>query len=168
MGPQVSSLVAWPGAAAQKGTHAGQHFFHLERFDHIIIGTGVKARHLVAPAVTRRENQHRHLLAGAAPFFQDADAVQNRQAEVQDHRIIGFGFAEEVPLLAIHGLVDHIACIAEGGHNLPVQVGIVFNDKYAHSFPSQCGRQPGDYRIEPWVPSTLTRITLPSTARVTI
>jgi hypothetical protein len=72
-----------------------------------------------------------------------------------------------MPLLAVHGLVHHVAGITEGGDYLPVQVGIVFNDENAHLCPSQNATWPGDYRIEPSFQSTLTRITLPSNTRVT-
>ena len=113
-GPQVISLVAWPAAAAQQRADAGQHFFHVERLGDIIVGAGIEARHLVAPAVARGEDEHRHLLAGAAPFFQHADAIEHRQAEIENHRVIGFGVAEEMAFLAVHGLVDHIARIGQG------------------------------------------------------
>ena len=127
------------GAAAHQRAHAGQHFLHVEGLGDIVVGAGIEARHLVAPAVARGEDQHRHLAPGPAPFLEDADAVEHRQAEIEHHRVIGFGVAEEVALLAVRGLVDDIARIGEGGHQLPVQIGIVFNDKHAHLFPFQCG-----------------------------
>ena len=36
-------------------------------------------------------------------FSQHAHAVHLGQAEIEDHRVIGFGVAEEMAFLAVHG-----------------------------------------------------------------
>ena len=71
-------------------------------------------------------------LLGAPPFLQHADAVEHRQAEIEHDRVIGLGVAEEVALLAVLGLVDHIARIGESRNELPVEIGIIFDDEQAH------------------------------------
>ena len=65
-GPQAISLVAWPARAAQQRADARQHFLHVEGLGHIVVGAGIEALHLVAPAVARGEDEHRHLLARRA------------------------------------------------------------------------------------------------------
>ena len=73
---------------------------------HIIIGTSIKARHLIAPAITRRENKNWRFLASAAPFFQNTHAVQNRKAKIENNGVIGFGVAEKMTLFAIMGFIS--------------------------------------------------------------
>jgi hypothetical protein len=68
-GPQVSSDEACPGGAADQRPHARQHLLDVERLGHIVVGAGVDAGHLVAPAVARGQHQHRHLAALATPFL---------------------------------------------------------------------------------------------------
>ena len=85
--------------------------------------------------------QHRHLAAVAAPFLEHADAVDDRQADVEDHRVIGLGVAEEVALLAVLGGIDRVAGLLQRGDELAVQIGIVFDDQDPHvnspPFPSK-------------------------------
>ena len=110
----------------------GNQLFHVEGFGNVIICAGIKARHLVAPPVAGGEDEHRHLVAFPAPGFQNADPIHNRQAQIQDHTIIRFRIAQEVTLFAVGGIVDHIAGIGQGVDQLPVDIGIIFNDEYAH------------------------------------
>ena len=104
----------------------------MERLGHVVVGAGVDARHLVAPAVARRQHQHRHLAAVAPPALDDADAVHLRQADVEHHRVVRLGVAEEMAFLAIIGAVDDIARIGKGIRQLPVQVLVILDDEYAH------------------------------------
>ena len=53
---------------------------------------------------------------------QHGDAVDLRQAEVEDHGVVGLGLAEELPLLAVEGAVDGVARMLEGGDDLLVEV----------------------------------------------
>src|SRR5580698_4511635 len=48
------------GGAAQERTQPCQQFLGIERLGEVIIGPGIEARHLVAPAVARGEDQDRH------------------------------------------------------------------------------------------------------------
>ena len=115
------------GGAAQQRADARQHLFEMERLGDIVVGAGVEALHLVAPAVARGENQHRHGAAGAAPGLQHRDAIHFGQADIEDHRVIGLGLAEIVALLAVEGAVDHIAGVGQRRGELPVEVGIVLD-----------------------------------------
>ena len=108
-GPQAISLLAWPVGAAHQRAQARQHFLHVEGLGDIIVGAGVKALHLVAPAVARGEDQHRHLRPALRQSSSTRDAVHLRQADVEHDGVIGLGLAEEPALLAVEGAIDGIA-----------------------------------------------------------
>lgn len=98
----------------------------------IIIDTGVDPRNLVRPAVARSQDEDRHGAPVAAPVFQNGQSVERRQAEVKHHGVIWLGVAKKMPVLAVRRTVDHIAGLFQGGHQLAVQIGIVFDNKNAH------------------------------------
>jgi hypothetical protein len=83
-------------------------------------------------AITRCEDKHGHNAARFAPFLQNGHAVHFRQAEIEHDCVIGLGVAEEMPLLAVGGRIDHVAGLAQGFLELTLQIGIVFNQEYAH------------------------------------
>ena len=121
------------GGAAQQRPDPRQNFLEMKRLGDIVVGAGVEALHLVAPAIARGQDQHRHQPSVAAPCLQHRDAVHLGQADVEHDRIIGFAVAEEVALLAIEGAVDHVAGIAQRRGELTIEIGIVFNDEEAQA-----------------------------------
>ena len=125
--PAVELALGVAGGAAQQRPDARQHLLDMERLGDVVVGAGVEALHLVAPAVARGQHQHRHGAAGAAPGFQHRDAVHLRQADVEDHRVIGLGLAEVMAFLAVEGAVDHIARVGQRRGELAVEVGIVLD-----------------------------------------
>src|SRR5260370_34507381 len=109
----------------------------MERFCHIVVGTGVEALHLVAPALARGEQQHRHEPSAAAPRLQDRNAVHLGKADIQDDGIIGLGIAEKMALLAVEGAVHNIAGIGQRGGELAIEIGVVLDHEEADlRFPS--------------------------------
>jgi hypothetical protein len=60
------------GGAAQQRAHPRQHFLEMKRLGDIIVGAGIEALHLVAPAVARGEDQHRH----RAPVARQASSTE--------------------------------------------------------------------------------------------
>ena len=96
------------GGAAQKCAYPRQNFFQMKRLCDIVVGAGIEALNLVAPAVARGEDQDRHAASVAAPGFQHRDAIHLRQADVEHDGVIRLAVAEEMPLLAIEGAIDHI------------------------------------------------------------
>ena len=143
------SLRGMPGGAAHQRADAGQHFFHVEGLGDIVVGAGIDALHLVAPAVARGQQQHRHGLAGAAPFLEHRQPVHLRQADIEHHRVVGFGVAEEVAFLAVERDVDRIAGLGQRFLELAIEIGVVFNDENAHRYVPFCRHDtpaPGDSR----------------------
>ena len=91
--PAIEFAFGVAGRAAQERAHTGQHFLQMKGLGDIIVGARIEALHLVAPAIARREHEHRHGAAGAAPGFQHRDAVHLRQADVENNGVVGLGLS---------------------------------------------------------------------------
>ena len=123
------------GGAAQQRAHPRQHFLEVKGLGNIIVGTGVKTLHLVAPAIARGKDQNRHGATGAPPGFQYRNAVHLRQTDVEDDGVIGLALAEIVTFLAVEGAVDNIAGIGQRGSELPIEIGIVLDNEKPQTAP---------------------------------
>ena len=117
------------GGAAQQSADARQHLLHVERFGDIIVGAGVEALHLVAPAVTGGQDKHRHVASGRAPFFENGHAVLLWQADVEDDGVVGLRLAEMPAFFAVESAVHRVAGLFERANDLAVQILVVFNDE---------------------------------------
>src|SRR3954465_14692172 len=113
----------------KKRAQGREQLLHMEGLRLFVDGPGVEALHLVAPAVAGGQDQDGRLDAGAPPGGQNRDAVDLRQPEIEDDAVVGLRLAEELPLLAVEGCVDGVARVLERGHDLPVEVAIVLDDK---------------------------------------
>ena len=105
----------------------------MEGLGDIIVGAGIHAGDLVAPALARGEDEHRHLAVVAPPLLEHAQAVLLGQPEIEHDGVVGLGVAEKMPLLAVEGGVDGVARIAQRGDELTVEVGIVLDDEKPQS-----------------------------------
>ena len=132
-GPHSISLLACPAAAPEQRADARQHLLHVEGLGDIIVGAGVHAGDLVAPALARREDEHRHLALVAPPLLEHAQAVFLGQAEIEHDGVVGLGIAEKMPLLAVERGIDGVARIAQRGDELTVEVWIVLDDEKSQS-----------------------------------
>src|SRR5437763_2798336 len=56
-------------------------FLGIKRLGEIVVGACIEAGDLVAPAIARRQDQHRHGPAGRAPFLQHSDAIHLGRSE---------------------------------------------------------------------------------------
>ena len=119
------------GRAAQQRAHAREHFLEMKRLGDIIVGAGIEALHLVAPAVARGEHEHRHRAAGAAPGFQHRNAVHFRQTDIENDRVVGFQLAEIMALLAVEGAIDDIAGVGQRSGKLAIEIGVVLDHEEA-------------------------------------
>ena len=136
------------GGAAHLGADARQQLLHVERLGDVVVGAGVHAGDLVAPAVAGGEDDDRHLALGAAPLLEHADAVHLRQADVEDDDVVGLGLAEEVALLAVEGGIDGVARVGQRRDQLAIEIAIILDDQDAHGsspFPLPATR--GDYTL---------------------
>src|SRR5579872_620961 len=117
------------GRAAQQRANARQNLFEVKRLCDIVVGAGVKTLNLVAPAIARGEDQDRHRAAVASPGFQHRDAVHLGQTDIEHHRVIRLAIAEEVPLFAVEGAVNHISGVRQRRRELAIEIRIILDDK---------------------------------------
>ncbi len=103
------------GGTADQRAEPRQHLLEVERLGDIVVGAGIDAGDLVAPAVARGQDQHRHLAAAATPALDHADAIHLRQADIEHDGVVGFRIAEEMAFLAVKGTVDDIAGVDQRG-----------------------------------------------------
>ena len=108
----------------------------MEGLGDIIVGAEIEAFDLLAPAIARREDQHRHGAPVLAPGLQHRKAVHLRQAEIEDGQIVGFGFAEELAVLAVVGGIDRVAGVGQRAAELLPQVLIVLDHQHPHALSS--------------------------------
>ena len=136
--PALDVALGVAGGAAHLGADARQQLLHVEGLGDVVVGAGVHAGHLVAPAVARGEDDHRHLALGAAPLLEHADAVHLRQADIEDDDVVGLGLAEEVALLAVEGGVDGVAGVGQRRDQLAIEIAVILDDQDAHGLPPRC------------------------------
>jgi hypothetical protein len=101
----------------------------------VVVRARVEAGDLLAPGAPRREDQHGRRAAVPTPTLQHAHAVHLGQTEVQDHRVIGFGLAQELGFFAIGRMVDGVTRVIKGRLELTGQIRIVFDQQDPHLFP---------------------------------
>ena len=145
----------------------------MEGLDDIVVGPCVEARNLLAPAVARGQDQHRHGPGRTPPALQHGDAVELGQSEIEDHGVIGLGLAEKRALLAVERLFDGGAGVLQRRHDLAVEVLVVLDDEQSHGGQAPVGRVAAQFSVKPdkaqrtvstlpdW-PSSVTRATRPS------
>ncbi len=115
--------------AAQQGANARQNLFEMERLGDVIVGAGIEALHLVAPAVARREHEHRHYAPVTPPGFQHRDAIHLRQTDVEDDGVVRLAVAEEMSFLAVKRAVDDVTGVGQRGGELAIKIGVVLDDE---------------------------------------
>ena len=71
-------------AAAQQRAQAREQLLALERLDQVVVGADVEALDARLERVARGQDQDRRVVAVVAQALGDVDAVQPREAEVQD------------------------------------------------------------------------------------
>ena len=122
-------------AAPQQGLDAGQQFRERKRLDQVVVGTVAQTTHAILDLVARREHQHRHV-PGLAQRGQDAETVHAGQHHIQQDQVV-LAFDRQVTAIdAVMGHIDHIATLAQALLQVARQLGVVFDDEYAHERPS--------------------------------
>ena len=118
--PAVELALGVAGRASQQRPDPRQHLLEMKRLGDIVVGAGIEALHLVAPAVTGREHQYRHGPPGPPPGFEHGDPVHLGQADIQDDSVVGLTLTEKVPLFTIIGAIHDVAGIGQRRRKLPV------------------------------------------------
>ena len=112
--------------------HIGtDQFVELEGLGKIVIGARVEPGDLVRPAVACGEHEHRRDAAFLAPAIEHGQPVNLGKPEIEHDRVIIFGRAHEMPVLAIGREIDGIADALKRGLELFAERGLVFYDQNA-------------------------------------
>ena len=120
------------GRAPHQGAQPHDQLLDPERLGEIVVGTGLEAVDLVAPAAARREDQHRKPAAGLPPGAQYGRARHLGQAEIEHGGVVGLGLAEMLAVLAVRGDVDGEALVAQRLGDLARQRTVVFDQQNLH------------------------------------
>ena len=117
-----------------QGAQPGQQLHQLERLDEVVIGAGVERAHPVADGVARREDQDGRLAPAAQPG-EDLPAVQPRQHQVEDDRVVVPARRLKQPVFAVGGLVDSVTVFPQRPRKHGEQFRLVFDQQDPHRPP---------------------------------
>ena len=120
------------GGPAQQRAYSREHFFHVKGLGDVVVGACVEALNLVAPSIAGGKDEHGHGPSRFAPGLQHRNAVPLRQADIQNDGVIGLGVAEEPTFFPVKGAVDRVSRCFKRGHDLAVEISVVFDNEQAH------------------------------------
>src|SRR5690554_3712414 len=123
--------------ATDQSANARKNLLDMKGLGDVIISTSVNTGNLVTPAISRSQDQHRHLSAVSTPAFENTDPVHLWEAYVENDRVIGFGIAEKMPLFSIECTIHDVSGIHESVGNLTIEILVVLDHEYAHCGPYQ-------------------------------
>ncbi len=127
-----------PGAARQQ-------LGHLEGLGHVVVGAHPEAGHLVGDLAPRGEHQHGRVDAALAHRLEHLEAVQPRQADVEDHEVEGLGGRAGQPRLAVAGVLHRVALAAQAVVQREHEPRFVFHEQHP------LGHAWGSYPCSQWV-----------------
>ena len=145
------------GSAAQQGLDAGQQLGEGEGLDQVVVAAGLEAAHAVVHGVARAQDEHGSPHAAAAQRLHECYAVQAREHDVHDRRVVGGveGHLEPGPPLPglVHGEPGLPQTLRhEGGDRLVVLDRS--GRAWPHRKPGVCdGRPPAGYYFFPGPPN---------------
>jgi hypothetical protein len=102
---------------------------HRERLGEIIVGAGIDALDLLGPVAARGQHHHRKGAARRAPALQHRQAIEPRQAEIEDHRGIILDIAAKPRILAVAAMIDDETRIAQRLGEVGRDLGIVLDQQ---------------------------------------
>ena len=119
-------------ATPKQCLNAGQQLIEGEGFYQVVVGARLQAANAVLHGVLGREDQNVSIFARLAKLFQQGEAVQPRQHQVQDDQVVIAGLrpTKSFPAIAhdIHGITGPAEPIAEG----TLQARRVFDQQNSH------------------------------------
>src|SRR5438552_1457423 len=119
-------------AAPHQGAQAGQELGVREWLGQVVVGAAIEARDPVPNGVAGREHQHRGPDANVSQTATDLKAVDSRQHQVEDDRVVLGGLRSPKRVLAICRHVRGHAFLAQAAPDQAGHLDVVFNDQDAH------------------------------------
>ena len=116
-----------------QGAQPGLEFLQREGFDHVIVGAVREAAQDVVERVARGEHQHGHAVARVAQRAAQVQAIELRQAQVEDDRVEStLSCARQSPR-AVAAMVDFVPAPFEEIPDVGGDVVLVLDQEHAHA-----------------------------------
>ena len=123
-------------ATPDQGTHPRFQFCQRHRLDQVIVGPQVKHANPLLKRLARRKDQYRHQLPARPQAPQDIGAIETRQPEIEDGKIVDFVFKPGIGRSAIAGNINQVAGLTQSPRQSIGQQGIIFDKQYPHNSQS--------------------------------
>ena len=104
----------------------------LNGFDDVVVRTFVDSLDRLVPAAARRQHKDGDGKAGAAPAAQHRQAIDARESEIEQHRVVAFRSGKEIGTFAVGRAVDGIPGAGQRRRQLLRQRRFVFDDQNSH------------------------------------
>lgn len=127
-----------PAGPAQPGPNTSDELVILERFAHVVVGTGLEAHHNVALGAAG-QHEHRQRLPARPQLLQDVEPIALGEAHVEDDQVELLGQAEAESGRAAVDEQGFEARRAQGLLDRCADAQVVFSDQD----PGQCRLPPG-------------------------
>jgi hypothetical protein len=118
--------------AAQLRPDPGLELFDLERLDQIIVRAAVEPAHPARKSVVGGEDQHGSPVSSCPQAPQHFDAVEFRQAEIEDDQCVVLRLQGRIGLVTAVNAVHRVFALAQQTAHPFGKVAIVFRQQDAH------------------------------------
>ena len=113
--PRVAAPSTLPRAAPQQRPYPRFQLRQVEGFDQVVVCAEVKAPDPVFHAIAGGQDDHRHLAVALAQASRHLEAIQARQAEIEDGQVKRLLALEyQVSIQAVSDMIHRIAGLAHG------------------------------------------------------
>jgi hypothetical protein len=130
--PVAQDGCACAAVAADQCAHAGFEFAEGEGFGHVVVGAQVQAFDALLDGVGRRQDQDRQGRASLAQLAQHGQAVQARQAQIEDQQIEGLQLQRGIGAGSIVDDVHGIAFVAQRSGQPVRENAVVLGNQDTH------------------------------------
>ena len=128
------------GRAPDQRLQSQQEFFELKRLGQIVVRACAKTRGLVGKTVARGQDQHGRIDVVASKFAQQRNAIEPRQSDIEDHRVIRFGFRQMKRVHAVGRDVNGKRGLAQETGDFRAEQLFVLSQQNSHTrFPARRG-----------------------------
>ena len=129
----VDGLLAASAAPARQHLDPRQQLGERIGLGQVVVAAGAQALDPVVDLAERRQDQRRRLDALGAQRADHRQAVALRQHAVDDQDVVLPVERQAEPVLAVGGVVGHVADLAEGLDQVVGRVAVIFDDEEAHA-----------------------------------
>jgi len=126
--------------APDQRAQAREQLAEVEGLGEVVVGAGVKAADTVVDVAARGEDEDRHAVAALAQRAADLEPVAAREHQVEHHHVVVPDVRVGDRRLAVGGVVDGVALVAQAAADRAGQLRIVLNEQEPHGGSPQTVR----------------------------